>query len=139
MKIFGTDAENVDAAEDREKFDAILEKLKIPRPAGKTVFTTEQALEAAERSRIFCSGQAVYVLRRQRNGNSLQRCGCPGVYGDHQPEEQEHPFWSINYLIGKELEVDAICDGKDILIRASWNIWNVPAFIPATAFPSILL
>lgn len=116
VKIFGTDAENVDAAEDREKFDAILEKLKIPRPAGKTVFTTEQALEAANALGYPVLVRPSYVLGGKGMEIAFNDADVREFMEIINREEQEHPILVDKYLIGKELEVDAICDGKDILI-----------------------
>lgn len=116
VKILGTSAENVDAAEDRELFDEILEKCRIPRPAGKTVFTTEEALKAADELGYPVLVRPSYVL----GGQGMQIA----ISGDDIIEfmevinryEQEHPILVDKYLMGKEVEVDAVCDGKNILI-----------------------
>jgi len=116
VRIYGTEAKYVDAAEDREKFDSILEELKIPRPQGKTVFTAEQALEAANSLGYPVLVRPSYVLGGK---------GMEIAFGDNDiiefmdiinREEQEHPILVDKYLMGTELEVDAICDGKNILI-----------------------
>jgi len=116
VKIFGTPPEYIDAAEDRKKFDAMLEKLGIPRPAGKTVFTLEEALKAAEELGYPVLVRPSYVLGGQ---------GMEIAYGEKDIVEfmeiinrvkQEHPILIDKYLMGKEIEVDAICDGEDILI-----------------------
>lgn len=116
VRIFGTRAADVDAAEDREKFDRILEKLGIPRPAGKTVFTTEEALAAANELIYPVLVRPSYVLGGQ---------GMEIAYNDDDMIEfmeiigrvrQEHPILIDKYLMGKEIEVDAISDGEDILI-----------------------
>ncbi|MCR4434347.1 MAG: carbamoyl-phosphate synthase large subunit [Clostridiales bacterium] len=116
VKIFGTDAESIDIAEDREKFDALLEELNIPRPKGRTVFTLEQALEAANELKYPVLVRPSYVLGGQ---------GMEIAYSDRDIREfmdiinrvkQEHPILIDKYMMGKELEVDAICDGEDILI-----------------------
>lgn len=116
VRIFGTSAENVDAAEDREKFDAILEELKIPRPAGHTVFTVEQALEAARNLGYPVLVRPSYVL----GGKGMEIAFNDGDIREFMEiinrEEQEHPILVDKYLVGKELEVDAVCDGEDILI-----------------------
>lgn len=116
VRILGTQAADVDAAEDREKFDVILEQVGIPRPKGKTVFTTEQALEAANELIYPVLVRPSYVLGGQ---------GMEIAYSDKDIIEfmeiinrvkQEHPILIDKYLMGKEIEVDAICDGDDILI-----------------------
>lgn len=116
VPILGTSAENVDAAEDRELFDAILEKCCIPRPAGKTVFTTEEAIRAANEL-----GYPVLV----RPSYVLGGAGMQIAISDDDVKEfmevinrtvQEHPILVDKYLMGKEVEVDAVCDGEDILI-----------------------
>ncbi|MCI9079328.1 MAG: carbamoyl-phosphate synthase large subunit [Lachnospiraceae bacterium] len=116
VKILGTSAENVDAAEDRELFDEILEKCCIPRPKGHTVFTTKEALKAANDLGYPVLVRPSYVLGGQ---------GMKIAVSDNDIEEymaiinryhQEHPILVDKYLMGKEVEVDAICDGSDILI-----------------------
>ena len=116
VKIFGTKAEDVDAAEDRELFDKILEETKIPRAAGGTVFTAEEAKEVANRLGYPVLVRPSYVLGGQ---------GMKIAYSDEEIEEfigiinriaQDHPILVDKYLQGKEIEVDAVCDGTDILI-----------------------
>ena len=116
VKILGTSAENVDAAEDRELFDEILEKCCIPRPKGHTVFTTKEALKAANELGYPVLVRPSYVLGGQ---------GMKIAVSDNDIEEymaiinryhQEHPILVDKYLMGKEVEVDAVCDGEDILI-----------------------
>ena len=116
VPILGTSAENVDAAEDRELFDEILEECCIPRPAGKTVFTTQEALEAAHELGYPVLVRPSYVLGGQ---------GMQIAIGDDDIKEfmaiinrtvQEHPILVDKYIMGKEVEVDAVCDGEDILI-----------------------
>ena len=116
VKIYGTKAEDVDAAEDRELFDQILEQTKIPRAAGGTVFTAEEAKEVANRLGYPVLVRPSYVLGGQ---------GMKIAYNDDEIEEfidiinriaQDHPILVDKYLQGKEIEVDAVCDGTDILI-----------------------
>ena len=116
VKILGTKAEDVDAAEDRELFDEILEKTGIPRAAGGTVFTAEEAKEVAHRLGYPVLVRPSYVLGGQ---------GMKIAYNDEEIEEfigiinriaQDHPILVDKYLMGKEIEVDAVCDGEDILI-----------------------
>ncbi len=116
VPILGTSAENVDAAEDRELFDAILEKCRIPRPTGGTVYTAEEAKEVANRLGYPVLVRPSYVLGGQ---------GMQIAINDHDIDEfigiinriaQDHPILVDKYLMGKEIEVDAVCDGTDILI-----------------------
>lgn len=116
VPILGTKAEDVDAAEDRELFDEILEQTGIPRAAGGTVFTAEEAKAVANRLGYPVLVRPSYVLGGQ---------GMQIAISDDEIEEfmavinqytQEHPILVDKYLMGKELEVDAVCDGTDILI-----------------------
>jgi len=116
VPILGTSAENVDAAEDRELFDAILEECEIPRPSGGTVFTAEEAKAVANRLGYPVLVRPSYVLGGQ---------GMQIAISDDDVEEfmeiinriaQDHPILVDKYLVGKEIEVDAVCDGTDILI-----------------------
>ena len=116
VPILGTKAEDVDAAEDRELFDKILEETKIPRASGGTVFTAEEAKEIANRIGYPVLVRPSYVLGGQ---------GMQIAFNDDEIEEfigiinqiaQDHPILVDKYLQGKEIEVDAVCDGTDILI-----------------------
>ncbi|WP_406545018.1 carbamoyl-phosphate synthase large subunit [Pseudobutyrivibrio sp.] len=116
VPILGTKAEDVDAAEDRELFDEILEKTQIPRAAGGTVFTAEEAKEVANRLGYPVLVRPSYVLGGQ---------GMQIAFNDEEIEKfmdiinqiaQDHPILVDKYLQGKEIEVDAICDGENILI-----------------------
>ena len=116
VPILGTSAENVDAAEDRELFDEILEQCEIPRPTGGTVFTAEEAKKVANRLGYPVLVRPSYVLGGQ---------GMQIAINDHDIDEfigiinriaQDHPILVDKYLQGKEIEVDAVCDGEDILI-----------------------
>ncbi|MDY5103404.1 MAG: carbamoyl-phosphate synthase large subunit [Agathobacter sp.] len=116
VPILGTKAEDVDAAEDRELFDEILEKTGIPRAAGGTVFTAEEAKEVANRIGYPVLVRPSYVLGGQ---------GMKIAWNDDEIDEfigiintiaQDHPILVDKYLQGTEIEVDAICDGTDILI-----------------------
>ena len=116
VPILGTAAEDVDAAEDRELFDRILEQCRIPRAAGRTVFTVEEAREAARELEYPVLVRPSYVL----GGQGMQIC-----INDHDVEEfvgiinqkaQDHPILVDKYIVGKEIEVDAVCDGRDIII-----------------------
>ena len=116
VPILGTKAEDVDAAEDRELFDEILEKTQIPRAAGGTVFTADEAKEVANRLGYPVLVRPSYVLGGQ---------GMQIAFNDEEIEKfmdiinqiaQDHPILVDKYLQGKEIEVDAICDGENILI-----------------------
>ena len=116
VPILGTKAEDVDAAEDRELFDKILEQCQIPRPTGGTVYTAEEAKEVANRLGYPVLVRPSYVLGGQ---------GMQIAINDHDIDEfigiinriaQDHPILVDKYLQGKENEVDAVCDGEDILI-----------------------
>ncbi|WP_418489085.1 carbamoyl-phosphate synthase large subunit, partial [Eisenbergiella porci] len=116
VPILGTSAENVDAAEDRELFDKILEECEIPRPSGGTVYTAEEAKAVANKLGYPVLVRPSYVLGGQ---------GMQIAISDTEIEEfmeiinriaQDHPILVDKYLQGKELEVDAVCDGTDILI-----------------------
>ena len=116
VPILGTSAEDVDAAEDRKLFDATLEKCGILRPAGKTVFTTEEALTAANELGYPVLVRPSYVL----GGQGMQIAICDDDIIEFMKiinmTVQEHPILIDKYLMGKEVEVDAVCDGEDILI-----------------------
>ena len=116
VRILGTSADGVDAAEDRERFDEILEKCAIPRAKGRTVYTTQEALQAANELGYPVLVRPSYVLGGQ---------GMEIAYSDRNIEEfmriinltvQEHPILIDKYLMGRELEVDGVFDGEDILI-----------------------
>lgn len=116
VKILGTSAENVDAAEDRELFDEILENNNIPRPAGKTVFTTEEALMAANELGYPVLVRPSYVLGGQGMQIAISDDDIKEFMSIINRHTQEHPILVDKYLMGKEVEVDAVCDGEDILI-----------------------
>ena len=116
VRILGTSSDGVDAAEDRERFDEILTKCSIPRAKGKTIFTTQEALDAAHELGYPVLVRPSYVLGGQ---------GMEIAYTDRNIEEfmkiinmtvQEHPILVDKYLMGRELEVDGVFDGEDILI-----------------------
>ena len=116
VTILGTKAEDVDAAEDRELFDAILEKTQIPRASGGTVYTAEEAKKVANEIGYPVLVRPSYVLGGQ---------GMQIAFNDNEIDEfmgiinriaQDHPILVDKYLQGKEIEVDAVCDGTDILI-----------------------
>ncbi|MDY4516072.1 MAG: carbamoyl-phosphate synthase large subunit [Lachnospiraceae bacterium] len=116
VPILGTSAENVDAAEDRELFDAILEKCEIPRPSGHTVFTAEEAKKAANELGYPVLVRPSYVLGGQGMQIAINDEDVDEFIGIINRIAQEHPILVDKYLVGKEIEVDAVCDGEDILI-----------------------
>ena len=116
VKILGTSAEEVDAAEDRELFDEILEECCIPRPQGKTVFTTEEALAAAHELGYPVLVRPSYVLGGQGMQIAISDEEIVEFMKVINRVEQEHPILVDKYLVGTECEVDAVCDGEDILI-----------------------
>lgn len=116
-KILGTPLKDINAAEDREQFEQLLESMNIPRPKGTTIFTADEALKVANELGYPVLVRPSYVLGGQ---------GMEIAYSDSDITEymsiinrygtKEHPILVDKYLTGKEIEVDAICDGKDILI-----------------------
>ena len=116
IPILGTSAEDVDAAEDRERFDDILEECKIPRPAGKTVYTEEEAIKAANELGYPVLVRPSYVLGGQGMQIAISDKDIKEFMGIINQTVQEHPILVDKYLMGKEVEVDAVCDGEDILI-----------------------
>ena len=116
VPILGTSAENVDAAEDRELFDEILEQCGIPRPKGHTVFTAEEAKKAADELGYPVLVRPSYVLGGQGMQIAINDKDVEEFIGIINRYTQEHPILVDKYLQGKEIEVDAVCDGEDILI-----------------------
>ena len=116
VKILGTSAENVDAAEDRELFDAILEECHIPRPKGHTVYTADEAVRAANELGYPVLVRPSYVLGGQGMQIAINDQDVDQYIGIINRIAQEHPILVDKYLQGKEIEVDAVCDGEDILI-----------------------
>ncbi len=116
VPILGTSSDGVDAAEDRERFDEILNRCRIPRAKGKTVFTTEEALAAAHevgypvlvRPSYVLGGQGMEIAYNDRNIQDFMRIINQTV--------QEHPILVDKYLMGREVEVDGVFDGEDVLI-----------------------
>ncbi|KAB1440557.1 carbamoyl-phosphate synthase large subunit [Candidatus Galacturonibacter soehngenii] len=116
VPILGTSAEDVDAAEDRELFDKILEECHIPRPAGKTVFTIDEALKAAHELGYPVLIRPSYVLGGQGMQIAINDEDIKEFMAIVNRTVQEHPVLVDKYLVGKEIEVDAVCDGEDIII-----------------------
>ena len=116
VPILGTSAENVDKAEDRELFDEILEECQIPRPTGGTVFTAEEAKEVDNRLGYPVLVRPSYVLGGQGMQIAINDNDIDEFIGIINRIAQDHPILVDKYLQGKEIEVDAVCDGDDILI-----------------------
>ena len=116
VPILGTSAENVDRAEDRELFDEVLEKCSIPRPSGHTVFTAEEAKKAAHELGYPVLVRPSYVLGGQGMQIAINDEDVDAFIGIINRIAQEHPILVDKYLVGKEIEVDAVCDGEDVLI-----------------------
>ena len=116
VKILGTSAEDVDAAEDRELFDNILNETGIPRASGGTVFTPEEAVEVANRLGYPVLVRPSYVLGGAGMRIAISDSDIREYINIINRNVQEHPILVDKYLMGEELEVDAVCDGEDILI-----------------------
>lgn len=116
VPILGTSAENVDKAEDRELFDEILEECEIPRPTGGTVFTAQEAKEVANKLGYPVLVRPSYVLGGQGMQIAINDNDIDEFIGIINRIAQDHPILVDKYLQGKEIEVDAVCDGTDILI-----------------------
>ena len=116
VNILGTSADMIDAAEDRERFDEILEKCGIPRPAGHTVMTTEEAVAAAEDLGYPVLLRPSYVLGGQNMIIAHSKADVVEYMGIITSHMIENPVLIDKYMMGTEVEVDAICDGEDFLI-----------------------
>ena len=116
VPILGTGVDGVDAAEDRERFDAILRQYQIPRAEGRTVFTVQQALSAAGEIGYPVLVRPSYVLGGQGMEIAYDPVGLERYMVRAVGEGQEHPILIDQYLMGREVEVDGIFDGEDLLI-----------------------
>ena len=116
INILGTQADSIDAAEDRERFDALLEKLKIKRPKGETIMTAEEALKAAEHIGYPVLLRPSYVLGGQNMIIAFNEADVKEYMKIILSTNIENPVLIDKYLMGTELEIDAICDGEDILV-----------------------
>lgn len=116
ISIYGTKPEQIDAAEDREKFDALLEKLNIMRPKGKAVWSLEEGLKEAKELGYPVLVRPSYVLGGQGMEITYHEKELKQYLGDAFERDSKNPVLIDRYLTGREIEVDAICDGKDILI-----------------------
>ncbi|MFI3326532.1 MAG: carbamoyl-phosphate synthase large subunit [Clostridia bacterium] len=116
IHIFGTSADNIDAAEDRERFDAVLEKCNIKRPKGYTIFTADEALDSAKKLGYPVLMRPSYVLGGQNMIIAYTDSDIEEYMEIILRQKQENPVLIDKYISGLELEVDAICDGENILI-----------------------
>jgi len=114
--IFGTQPKHINMAEDRREFDSLLEELGIPRPPGATVFTTEEAVTAAEKLGYPVLVRPSYVLGGQGMEIAYNKSNVEEYMGIINRVKQEHPVLIDKYLMGREIEIDAISDGEEILI-----------------------
>ncbi len=116
IRILGTSADSVDVAEDRERFEALLEKYAIPRPKGITVMTKDEALKAAERLEYPVLLRPSYVIGGQNMTIAFTEEDVSRYMDVILAQGIENPVLCDKYLMGTELEVDAISDGTDVLI-----------------------
>lgn len=116
VKILGTSEEDMDRAEDRKLFDEALNNCNIPRPKGETVFTVEEGIAVANRLKYPVLVRPSYVLGGQGMAIAYDDSEVKDFINEINKIVQEHPILVDKYMFGKELEVDAICDGKDVLI-----------------------
>ena len=116
VRILGTPADSIDMAEDRARFDALLERLQIKRPHGKTVKTAEEALLAAGELGYPVLIRPSYVLGGQNMIIAFTDDDVREYMGIILRQEIDNPILIDQYLMGTEIEVDAICDGEEILI-----------------------
>ena len=116
VRILGTPADSIDAAEDRERFDELLEQCGIPRPKGTTVFETEEAVKAAASLGYPVLLRPSYVLGGQNMIIAYDENDVREYMAIITSHKLENPVLIDKYLMGKEVEVDAICDGEDYLI-----------------------
>ena len=116
MKILGTSADAIDEAEDRERFDALLERCNIPRPAGHTIFNADEALQAAQELGYPVLLRPSYVLGGQNMIIAYSDADVREYMEIITRQALENPVLIDKYLMGTECEVDAICDGTDFLI-----------------------
>ncbi len=116
IPVLGTHPKQVDAAEDREKFDEVLEKLHIKRPKGKAIWSIEEGLEVAEQLEYPVLVRPSYVLGGQGMEITYEEEQLRKYLENAFERDAENPVLIDRYLMGREIEVDAICDGEDILI-----------------------
>lgn len=116
IKILGTSCKDIDAAEDREKFDELLEKLDINRPKGKAIWSVNEGVEEANKLWYPVLVRPSYVLGGQGMEITYDENKLTQYLKDAFMRDSKNPVLIDKYLTGREIEVDAICDGEDILI-----------------------
>jgi carbamoyl-phosphate synthase large subunit len=116
VKILGTSEKNMDRAEDRKEFNIALEKCQIPQPAGATIFTTKEAIVAANKLGYPVLVRPSYVLGGQGMAIAYDDESVIKYVNQINKVAQKDPILIDKYMMGRECEVDAICDGQDILI-----------------------
>ncbi|MGL4363482.1 MAG: carbamoyl-phosphate synthase large subunit [Cellulosilyticaceae bacterium] len=116
IKVLGTQPKQVDAAEDREKFDEILERLNIKRPKGKAIWSVNEGLEVAKELEYPVLVRPSYVLGGQGMEITFEEEQLKRYLLNAFDRDPENPVLIDRYLMGREIEVDAICDGEEILI-----------------------
>ncbi len=132
VNILGTSADSIDMAEDRERFDELLEELQIKRPQGFTVMTCEEALEVANKIGYPVLMRPSYVLGGQNMIIAFNDEDIVEYMGIILEQNITNPVLIDKYLMGTELEVDAICDGEDILIPGIMEHIERAGIPPAT-------
>ncbi len=132
IKILGTSAESIDIAEDRERFDELLEKFGIFRPKGESVMTLDEALQAANRLEYPVLLRPSYVIGGQNMTIAYTDDDVKQYMAIILAQGIENPVLVDKYMMGTELEVDCISDGKDVLIRVLWSILKEPVYIQVT-------
>lgn len=138
IRILGTSADAIDMAEDRERFDELLEEHHISRPKGFTVMNCEEALETAEKIGYPVLLRPSYVLGGQNMIIAFNEADVKEYMAIILAQNIENPVLIDKYMMGTELEVDAICDGDDILIPVLWNMLKEPVFTQVTQLLFIL-
>ncbi|OON96586.1 MAG: carbamoyl phosphate synthase large subunit [Candidatus Epulonipiscioides saccharophilum] len=116
INVLGTQPRHVDAAEDREKFDDVLEKLSIKRPKGKAIWSIEEGLKVAADLQYPVLVRPSYVLGGQGMEITFEEKELKRYLENAFERDKQNPVLIDRYLMGREIEVDAICDGQDILI-----------------------
>ncbi|MBO7345258.1 MAG: carbamoyl-phosphate synthase large subunit [Clostridia bacterium] len=115
-KLIGTDVEAINNAEDRDAFEKIMEKLQIPQPKGQAVFSVEDGVKVAEEIGYPVLVRPSYVL----GGRAMQivgnEKGLRAYLQNAVDISEDHPILVDKYIVGKELEIDAVCDGKDVFV-----------------------
>jgi carbamoyl-phosphate synthase large subunit len=116
VRIYGTSEHNMDRAEDRQAFNQALLECRIPQPAGATIFSVDEATKIANKLGYPVLVRPSYVLGGQGMAIAYDDASIIKYVNQINKVEQKHPILIDKYMMGRECEVDAICDGHDILI-----------------------